>query len=1010
MRWACGARLLTITAATIAAASCSPRGDPRPISSQPSPPERPKDRIVTPILTPPRYVVPDGASWVEQTSDGIDRVLINGARVESRGITIERVSEAEPEVAAGIPVPAWASPPSGAAGARYLFWNNKDLYGAPSFMGELTKITTTTADIARAFDWLDGVGLLTAGGALLVRGSSVEPFPLPGVVAAVASDAERGVALTTFGRAWLTTTGAAGLRDVSASVGEAARVEVRGDEIAILNPGERARFVGESGAIVDSSKKPGRRRGARPPVIDEKWPASAGFDPIDAAVLSGVPLADGSILVAVPGHVARIDPTSGRAISSAEVPDPTAVCSPLKLPDALLLVCQGKERASVIDVTGAPRVERTFDIVDAADYDRFVGVDGEALGFVGPCAGGGPKPSDLDIVTAASPYNTSNQRSPAFCVRVSRDAWIERRVDPADQADVIAWIPRARGAAVAVVARPGMFIKDAERTSERGDLRVVRVARSEPPLAIPQYSGRASVPLARFAHVLPDGSVEGWLPTSAYPSNSVGATIDPQGRVRVRPAPSRTSTLSSFGPFAMAQTEDGKLYETVDWGETWIPVDPPPGRPLSNLSNCSAAGCRVGPFVRLGWASGDPAVKRRAASVLAMDDDVMTPAVQKAIRERAYRRSPPAPPIVRLRCSFTSQGEGARLPDSYGFGVTPSPVARSSGPSKLAWIGSMILPWSGPQAVMTGDASVAWVPLLDVAAPIRRADVPLASLNLDLRYRPYDVRLGYVIDQGGRVSPIAAGTKDSCVAAILERAGVVRPIGGCAGESTLGVDLGSKIVLHSGRYGSQTISVVDIPEGRGKAPSGGPIVIAQRELYKTPVAAGSYGYGFAVGSRAGAPVVVAVDGAGRALLSPIDAARGALGPEERLASLADVILGDDPKCAASPDDARVIYTFDSEIGVDRARMPGVYAAGTYGLAVVRFSKQRACLDAVELSVRDERYELDLGYYETPGTLRKLIARFSPGPATAAGQGNAALALVMYGAELRQRVQCDGIGP
>jgi hypothetical protein len=335
-----------------------------------------------------------------------------------------------------------------------------------------------------------------------------------------------------------------------------------------------------------------------------------------------------------------------------------------------------------------------------------------------------------------------------------------------------------------------MFLDDAERTRARGDLRVVRVARSEPPLAMAQYSGRPSAPLTRAAHVLPDGSIEGWLPTAGYTNSSVGALIDPDGKVRVRPGPSRATSLSASGPFAMAQTDDGKLYETVDWGRTWISVDPPPGAPLTPLSNCSAAGCRVGPYLRLGWASGDPAARSRAISVLLMDDDVITSPIQRSMRERALRRAPPAPPLVRLRCAFTSAPEGTRLPDSYGFGVTPTPVARGAGPSKLAWLGSMILPWNGASSMMSGDAEVAWTPLFNAAAPVRRATVPLANVNLDLKYRPYDVRLGYVIDAAGRVSPIATGSKDTCIAPILEKAGVVRPIGGCAPESTLGVDLG----------------------------------------------------------------------------------------------------------------------------------------------------------------------------------------------------------------------------
>jgi hypothetical protein len=130
------------------------------------------------------------------------------------------------------------------------------------------------------------------------------------------------------------------------------------------------------------------------------------------------------------------------------------------------------------------------------------------------------------------------------------------------------------------------------------------------------------------------------------------------------------------------------------------------------------------------------------------------------------------------------------------------------------------------------------------------------------------------------------------------------------------------------------------------------------------------------------------------------------------------------------------------IGIDRALIPGVYASGSFGLAVLRWSASQACLDAVELSVRDERHEVDVGIYEAPGTLRKLIGSFGPatptttastaktsaptskadprkgdpqppkppGPPMPRAAGNATLALILHGAELRQRLQCSGIAP
>jgi hypothetical protein len=353
------------------------------------------------------------------------------------------------------------------------------------------------------------------------------------------------------------------------------------------------------------------------------------------------------------------------------------------------------------------------------------------------------------------------------------------------------------------------------------------------------------------------------------------------------------------------------------------------------------------------------------------------------------------------------------------------PAPRGPLPTRVGSLGTMHLPWNGSQILASGDAEIAWVPPLDLDAPVRRTTTPLAKAGTDLKHRLFEARLGYVIDPEGRVSAIAVGSREACLAGLFDEAGLTKPSGGCAPEPSVGVDLGGRMVLLNARYGSHTLVAVDPPASQAG--------LAQRDLGRTPVAQGAHGYLFGVGSRNGAPVAVALDGRGDAVLSPIDDARGVFGPEERLAPLPSARLGSDPACAPRPDQARVVLPFESAIGLDRAAMPGVYASGSFGLAVLRWSASEACLDAVELSVRDERYEIDVSYYEPPGSLRKLIARFGPRGAAppsdrpraapkgagAQGQksaplpkaaGNATLALILHGAEVRQRLQCSGIRP
>ncbi len=167
------------------------------------------------------------------------------------------------------------------------------------------------------------------------------------------------------------------------------------------------------------------------------------------------------------------------------------------------------------------------------------------------------------------------------------------------------------------------------------------------------------------------------------------------------------------------------------------------------------------------------------------------------------------------------------------------------------------------------------------------------------------------------------------------------------------------------------------------------------------------GFSFGAGARRGEPVVVVVDGGGGAALAPIDAAHGTVGAEERLRPLTEAKLGSSPACARgaghAADEARVVLPFEGLIGIDRRSIPGVGHCFGTGVAVLRWSRARACLDAVELSVRDDRHDESPGPYETHGTLRKIIARLD-------GKGQAVLVVVGPGTETRQPLVCTGLAP
>ena len=99
----------------------------------------------------------------------------------------------------------------------------------------------------------------------------------------------------------------------------------------------------------------------------------------------------------------------------------------------------------------------------------------------------------------------------------------------------------------------------------------------------------------------------------------------------------------------------------------------------------------------------------------------------------------------------------------------------------------------------------------------------------------------------------------------------------------------------------------------------------------------------------------------------------------------------------------VLPLADGAIELDGAALPGVSPASSGGVAVLRWSRDRVCLDAVEIPVRDDRFDETPGPYEPKGSLRKIVARFD-------AAGRATLVLIGLGSEVRQRLACTALAP
>lgn len=355
---------------------------------------------------------------------------------------------------------------------------------------------------------------------------------------------------------------------------------------------------------------------------------------------------------------------------------------------SVLALCAQDAAGEVLDVRDAlsrPRLEITFP--EAGSYVE--GPHGR-LGFTGRCGpmppsgvdlgAGTPRPGETPeedpqgSLTAASisPPPPDEPITPdlppaddaRFCVRLSADHWIERRLRGEDARHLYRWIPGEDGKVTALLLgrddeRPQGAAKDSatdsatdsvkDRVKDRvkaagikepsviGEgVRVITVEPDDPALAGGAFP---AVPAAQKEPPYQsvdadfwqdeDGSIRGWvrLPaegettkveaTAQGPAmrllrvqtrrggRTAGVRIDELGRVTQFALPDGTTEVVSGGRFglAMAVKDEAPTYfETTDGGRTWTPVEGPPIGRIEPPSDDSAPfGCSP---IGCTWASG----------------------------------------------------------------------------------------------------------------------------------------------------------------------------------------------------------------------------------------------------------------------------------------------------------------------------------------------------------------------------------------------------------------------
>lgn len=974
-------------ALSLLAAGCS--SAPNPTPARVTTPEPVKSAIAP--SPPPTWFVSGLTSWLETSNEGVHRGIA-GLRFESQGRKILRTAETPAELDDGHAAPPWAITPN--APCKYVFWRDYQLYGAADWLGEPRTITTLRAPVQVAFDWFDGVGIITSEGIFVVRASScaLDKLDLPNAATAFASSPTRALVITSFGYARQTADGGKTYRDISRELPNAGTIERFDDTLHVSTRDGELFVITNDGQVQPTKRIQERPRNEPAPDAGDRWPEEHdGVSPLDAAVTNGVMLPDGDAIVTDEGLVARVKLATGQATEILRFGQPNENCVPVSVSDRVLILCESPRRVDVIDA-GSGHVERSFDTEQEFVWDRFVVADGETLGFVGPCAGRNPAPA-VDVVSNASALNSSTQRSPTFCVRASSGTWIEHQVDAVDATDLLAWVPRADGGATALIAVPGTFLHGMSAVDVRGSLRVVRFAKNAPPMNISTYGNESPKFVSRSLRSLPDGSVEGWFSSGHSPAGQMSVFIDAEGRPQQRPLPSRTTSLVPHGPFGVARTEDYRYFETKDFGRTFQAIDPPPGR-QADPNSVSAVGSRIGAYLRIGWGAQTKTPPPLPPEV--------TPSTM------AMFQTPRIPPAAQLVCRHSEPAKSSRMSDSMNLGLSKQAMSQMS-MGRIIHGGAFYFPWRHTPTPSSTNAEFIYISPFDTTGTVRRTSVPMSRLEGEDRLM-HELRLAFVMN-GSTVWPVAADRFMRCSAPLTDEAGVTVPFGTCLEDPSVGTVIDGRVFLvHPdgpqfimSTYAKLVVSTADVNvDGSGKNK---PRVTNLKELSTTQVPGAVLRYKFAAGRRGKIPVAVAVDTAGNATLAPIDPTTGKFGAEEPLVSLAKLQLGNSPSCTEKPDDAQVLLVFTTEIGLLSRVLQGVRETDQGGVAVLRWSKERVCLDAIDMTVVDERHEADAMLHVSQGPLRRLIARFDK-----PSQGKGTLSVVSYGMELKQSIQCEGASP
>lgn len=592
---------------------------------------------MAPVDEPSSYVL---APWGSGSTDTValgkseTGLLVDGVRVIASGMHMRASNEvAATALTAALEVPR-------RLGGGFLFHNDTSIYHSDRFDGKLKPLAYFPEGHIHAIELgFDRVLVRSSDGQRwmlkLPTGERVALEP-PGLAEIATRDDGLGLVMTDTARLLATRDSGKSWRDVTSQLrGTPATIEVREDAIYVTSQEDTSGRLEPDGRLGRVDAVPAAPREDR----DPRW--RAGESPLRFAVRSGVLAEDeGVALVANAGDLFRVSLRKGEIVSVQTGKLPLdAQCEAVRTPEDALFLCtrhgQSPERFVVSGTLfgKTPQVEQSF----SAMLPFYVGDDG-AVAFGGPCSG--------------------PPREGVACVRSGQGSWLERST-ATDAGSPVALgyvVPRADGSAVALAlqAKPPTMTD-----LVTGDVRTF--AESDFPQSISRYGGKfgGNNAVHREWSFSPDGALHGW-------QGGRVVTIPPSGAPHTTTFVGENAIYGQNGTRALGMNPEGRLFQTIDRGMSWLEVAPPPSHPTGpgakralGSMQCGALGCILGPWLRIGFREEPPRAPVRRIEV---------PPPSEAI---AFAK----PRIV--DCTTTGPSRGTLLPSGdreFGFGATFLPT------------------------------------------------------------------------------------------------------------------------------------------------------------------------------------------------------------------------------------------------------------------------------------------------------------------------------------------------